>query len=144
MPASRLFGLLTAILVLAIVVPYAAVRSLHQHRLAAANAALDAMGPAVGRALPGVPVVDVLLGPGRVPKSTDPRWLAGATYPLQSAVPRAQVTADPWGNAYVVNRGAAGTAAVWLLSAGPDGTLQTSFDGSTTAPLGDDLGRRLR
>ena len=103
------------------------------------------MAPAVSSALSGVPDANVLLGPGRVPKGSDPRWLQG-TYLLQTALRQLQVNADPWGNAYVVNRGAAdlSTSTIWVLSAGPDGTLQTPFDGSSASPLGDDLGRRVR
>ncbi len=54
---------------------------------------------------------------------------------------------DPWGHAYVVSvagmRGDAGVRG-WILSAGPDGVLQTD-DGDDAIPAGsDDVGWRLR
>ena len=144
MSTGRLLAALTAIAFLAIVVPFAAVRSLHERRLSRVSAELDALAPAASRALTSAPAVNVLLGPGRVPMSADPRWLDGPSYPLQNALEPALVTPDPWGNGYVVNLRAGAKAAVWLLSAGPDGTLQTPFDGSSSSTLGDDVGRRLR
>ncbi|MCX6545355.1 MAG: prepilin-type N-terminal cleavage/methylation domain-containing protein [Acidobacteria bacterium] len=66
--------------------------------------------------------------------------------------------ADPWGNRYVVNielldtsasattRNGGVKAAVWVLSAGPNGVIETAFAQSIlTATLGgDDLGARLQ
>lgn len=53
------------------------------------------------------------------------------------------ITTDPWGNAYVVNAVYFGTQnPVWILSAGPDGRLDTSRDSQTLA--GDDIGIRLQ
>ncbi|ANM31215.1 hypothetical protein ABI59_19000 [Acidobacteria bacterium Mor1] len=54
---------------------------------------------------------------------------------------------DPWGNAYVISvaglRGEAGSNG-WILSAGPDGRLDTD-DGDASIPAdSDDLGVRLR
>ncbi|MEW5983918.1 MAG: prepilin-type N-terminal cleavage/methylation domain-containing protein [Acidobacteriota bacterium] len=65
---------------------------------------------------------------------------------------------DPWGRRYVVNIGlidtspgtvtAAGTVkgAVWVLSAGPNGTVETPYTQSVlTAQLyGDDIGQRIQ
>lgn len=51
----------------------------------------------------------------------------------------AHASEDPWGNAYIMNPGnfaAGGT--VWLLSAGPDGTVDTPLSAATLA--GDDVG----
>ncbi len=50
-------------------------------------------------------------------------------------------TADPFGNNYVINIGGVtgnGTGKGWILSAGKDGTLQTSKTASTLS--GDDIG----
>lgn len=143
MSARRLLAALVLIGILAFAVPYAAVRSLHHHRLALAGTELDRLTAEVNRTLASAPAVNVLLGPGRVPKAGDTRWHAGPTYPLESILRGVSITADPWGNGYVVNYGA-NRSAVWLLSAGPNGTLETPFDGSATAPLGDDIGRHLR
>lgn len=62
---------------------------------------------------------------------------------------------DPWGNRYAVNIGnfvsaSANSNAVWVLSAGPDGIVQTPVNpavpaaGTTLAALGDDIVYRIR
>jgi prepilin-type N-terminal cleavage/methylation domain-containing protein len=48
--------------------------------------------------------------------------------------------ADPWGKPYVINVAAAGTT--WVLSAGPNGKVQTAVTG--TVVNGDDIGFRVR
>jgi prepilin-type N-terminal cleavage/methylation domain-containing protein len=70
-----------------------------------------------------------------------------------------EIAADPWGNRYVVNiamidlsPGAATASgqtkmAVWVLSAGPNGTIETPFASSifsATQPVGDDIGNRIQ
>jgi prepilin-type N-terminal cleavage/methylation domain-containing protein len=70
-----------------------------------------------------------------------------------------QLGADPWGNRYAVNVAlvdlspGAATAngqpkmAVWVLSAGPNGILETPFAASiltAVAPGGDDIGTRIQ
>jgi len=69
-----------------------------------------------------------------------------------------EINADPWGNRYVVNielidTTAAATglngrvkAAVWVLSAGPNGTIETLYNQSIliAALGGDDIGIRLQ
>jgi len=54
------------------------------------------------------------------------------------------VTADPWGRAYVLNAAdlLAPTGPVWIISAGPDGTLDTPTNADILG--GDDIGMRLR
>jgi prepilin-type N-terminal cleavage/methylation domain-containing protein len=70
--------------------------------------------------------------------------------PYQTSFP-----ADPWGNRYAVNIGNATSTstnsnAVWVLSAGPDGRIQTSFNpaqpavGTTLTASGDDIVYRLK
>jgi prepilin-type N-terminal cleavage/methylation domain-containing protein len=70
--------------------------------------------------------------------------------PYQTSFP-----ADPWGNRYAINIGnmtsvAASSNAVWVLSAGPDGRIQTPFNpatpavGTTLATSGDDIVYRLK
>ncbi|TAN38686.1 MAG: prepilin-type N-terminal cleavage/methylation domain-containing protein [Nitrospirae bacterium] len=57
------------------------------------------------------------------------------------------VTADPWGNAYMINAVdflsvANPPATVWLISAGPNGVLDTAA--TVSALNGDDIGIRLQ
>jgi prepilin-type N-terminal cleavage/methylation domain-containing protein len=65
--------------------------------------------------------------------------------PYQPTLP-----ADPWGNRYAVNIGnTAGANAVWVLSAGPDGIVQTAFNQAIPAngvltTTGDDIGYRMK
>ncbi len=56
----------------------------------------------------------------------------------------ATVSMDPWGHSYITNGDSmllAGTA-IWILSAGPDGIVNTSANAN--AVVGDDIGMRLR
>jgi prepilin-type N-terminal cleavage/methylation domain-containing protein len=70
---------------------------------------------------------------------------------------QADFPADPWGNRYAVNIGnsinntnTALSYAVWVLSAGPNGTVETAYNpnvpaaGSTLTPGGDDIVYRLK
>ncbi len=66
------------------------------------------------------------------------------------------VGADPWNNRYMVNVGAAdpsrepqatgGDNAVWVISAGPNGIIETPFvqPGTSAKLSGDDVGSRVR
>lgn len=59
-----------------------------------------------------------------------------------------QLPLDPWGRPYVVNAAnlTANNIPVWVLSAGPNGVLNTNVGAaaSPTTPQGDDVGFRLR
>lgn len=69
-----------------------------------------------------------------------------------------ELGSDPWGNRYLVNIGLIDTSAsiqtaagrvkagVWVLSAGPNGTIETQFSqGALSAVLGgDDIGQRIQ
>lgn len=56
----------------------------------------------------------------------------------------AVVSADPWGYNYVVNAKEFNTAnaPVWILSAGPNGIIDTNI--ASTTVVGDDVGLRLK
>ncbi|HTP05822.1 MAG TPA: type II secretion system protein GspG [Nitrospirota bacterium] len=59
----------------------------------------------------------------------------------------AAVNADPWGNAYITNADAFVSGAnpkpqVWILSAGPDGIVQTKVTDMVAS--GDDVGLRIQ
>jgi general secretion pathway protein G len=66
------------------------------------------------------------------PASGDLQWRGPY---VGSALP-----ADPWGRPYMVNVAAAGP--IWVLSAGPNGKVQTLVTG--TVVIGDDIGFRVR
>lgn len=63
----------------------------------------------------------------------------------------ASVPVDPWGNAYLVNIGkgdpaAAPRKAVWVISAGPNGTFETNSDAASASLVtaaGDDIIARI-
>lgn len=78
-------------------------------------------------------------GPGYI-ATGDTKW-AG---PYATTLP-----ADPWGRPYVINAANFTTATtpptpVWVLSAGPNGLIDTPIAPTTTAPGGDDIGFRVR
>lgn len=55
------------------------------------------------------------------------------------------VEADPWGNAYITNAknfDANPAVPVWIISAGPDGKLDTPANSET--PVNDDIGIRIK
>lgn len=55
---------------------------------------------------------------------------------------------DPWGNKYIVNAANfLGNNPVWVISAGPNGTLETSVNSQTLndiVPGGDDIGVKIK
>jgi hypothetical protein len=54
-----------------------------------------------------------------------------------------QLAPDPWGNGYAVNLAAGFSsepAVLWVLSAGPNGIIETPFLSETTTTAGDDIG----
>src|SRR5688572_28446351 len=96
---------LCGIALLALVLPYAAVRALHERRLDAADRQLEAIATALGTALGGGPAVipdtaHVLAGPGPRPIVDDDRWTTASAFPLARLAP--EVGPDPWRNAYLV------------------------------------------
>lgn len=93
--------------------------------------------------------VEVLCGTGRVPAaSTDEaqRWLTGVRASPVLVLGQDAPT-DPWGRCYLVNAAniARADGAVWVLSAGPNGMIDTPFVTSVEQPLaGDDIGALVR
>jgi len=109
------------------------------------------------------PGVTLLVGSGNMPANyaamgfddaskvnlSEPLSLnSGACYTNWKGPYMATVTADPWGNAYIINADAlSGTGAVWILSAGPNGSaaaggVETSAVATVVA--GDDIGIRIQ
>ncbi|MEX1127784.1 MAG: hypothetical protein WEB50_04380 [Vicinamibacterales bacterium] len=139
--------LLAALMVLALLAaaPFAAVRTLHGRRLAAADAALEALAAHLrGATLLSPSGPAILTGPGALPRANDAAWLTATSAPLTAVAP--PVDEDPWANAYVVNTGVGAGQAIWILSAGPNGIIETPFEQPSQSAVlaGDDRGVRLR
>ena len=127
-------GVVAVILLLAIGLPYWGVSTLHARRLDRADLELSQLASRLSTVRHGRSG-DVLLGPGDRPRSDDSRWNAAPTSPL--AAEGVTVRPDPWGNAYVVLVGLDGRP-TRVLSAGPDGLLETPPTPDSSASVGDD------
>lgn len=125
----------------------------------------------------GTPDFELLRGPGNPPldhSTADQKWLAtskigalndhlvknapGGTKYLATGRNSwkgpyvEQLTDDPWGNQYLVNikgadPGNAEAKVIWVLSAGPNGKIETSWDvlaDSGPTPGGDDIVVRVK
>lgn len=123
----------------------------------------------------GEPDIELLWGPGNNPGDTTAKWLAttkvgeledhlvrntpgSAPYPTGGHYFKwrgpysGKVTEDPWGNRYLVNiKNAApadpATKVVWVLSAGPNGKIETEPNASANSvstPGGDDIAVRIK
>lgn len=87
---------------------------------------------------------DVACGSGNMPLARLPGAQGWVTAPRAAWVQADRE--DPWGNCYAVNLAATNRpdAAVWALSAGPDGIIDTPFLEAVETPAGDDVGIRVR
>jgi hypothetical protein len=134
------------IILLLVLLPFGAVRTLHARRLAAADAELLRISDALRSTSAGMSeMISVLSGPGQAPQAKDAAWTTSTVSPLVAHAPFA--TPDPWGNAYMVNVGAHATlGVVWALSAGPDGIIETPFvqPAGSASVAGDDRAARVR
>ena len=144
----RVVALLGIVFVLAFVLPYGAVTTLHNKRLLAADEGTRAIAERLKTIIAeGIPAgTEVLAGPGDRPVVNDERWNSATSVPLARVLPGFDVAArpDPWGNAYLVNIAALKSAGpVWVLSAGPDGIVQTPFL-SRNGVLADDRAALIR
>jgi hypothetical protein len=156
--ACTLPQLLVAVIVLlalAFVVPACLAIRLQHGRLMRAERDVRAIAEAFDRSksdrtdlVRRAQTFDVLVGPGTVPRADDAvalRWRNGRTDTLAAPTP------DPWGHRYGINIGALSdshddAAAVWVLSAGPDGIIETPFleRGREARLRGDDIGVSIR
>lgn len=93
---------------------------------------------------------DVLCGPGRVPTVASPgaqHWLLAPRMGSGGIFgDRRSLSPDPWGNCYLVNLAAidASGMRLWVLSAGPNGIIETPFFTKSESPVGDDVAMRIR
>lgn len=89
----------------------------------------------------------VLCGPGRVPRALSSETHGWVTAPRLAvdglAIDGRAVTPDPWGNCYLVDLAAPGTA-MRVISAGPDGIVETPFVATTDLAVGNDVSITLR
>jgi hypothetical protein len=131
LPIASVAVTLAAIALLALVVPYLLVSSLHQRRLDRADSELQALGASL-RSVPSTSPVLFLAGRGDPPAFVDQAWAAVSPSPLSRVT--TDPGPDPWGNSYLVVVPAGRPTVV--ISAGPDGILQTRF--SSDVPAGDD------
>ena len=156
----RLLQALAAILVLAVVAPPGLATMVNRSRIDRAQAEVRRLADALQDAgLPGGArgrqADDLLGGPGNTPKTPDTRqWVEGRVGSLGDYVSQ-QVRSDPRGNRYLVNAGAlqtseaeeasTGLRALWVLSAGPNGLVETPFSAPAVSAVvgGDDIGARI-
>ena len=172
--SRQLLVSLTVILLLAIVVPALIATSVARMRIGRAETDVRRIAGILKHSRPeasmsnGKARVDVLAGMGNVPILPANSPWAGRSEDLAhlrdenggaAAADRQGLegTTDPWGNRYMVNVGAlsglphsdaaAGVGrAVWVLSAGPNGIVETPFDqpADRAKLAGDDIGFRVR
>lgn len=145
MSGPRVIAALVAIVLATAIVPPGAAWAVNRYRLA--QAAADVAG--IAEQLRSVPDATraslqpegILHGPGRMPVTETPSASGWTTAPRGNlpAAPGAKdaVLADPWGNCYLSN-------ATWVLSAGPNGIVDTPFVSTAPGPSGDDVAARVR
>ena len=154
MTGQRVLATGGLILLATAVVPPLGAFAVNRARVRTAAAAVRTVAQALRgdepRLLEMARCADVLCGPGRMPLARLPNAQGWVTAPRAGwgttrAGPGA-LSPDPWGNCYVVNLAAANSSsmAVRALSAGPDGIIETPFDASSDAPVGDDVRMRIR
>ena len=123
------------------------------------NAATDYGGLYTGTVLPAGTIIGAATGwtpPAAATWSSLDTHLVsnGHTYPLAGdtkwAGPYATtLPVDPWGRPYVINAANFTSVVVppipvWVLSAGPNGVIETNIAAATTVTGGDDIGFRVR
>lgn len=134
MSVKALVSALSAIVVLALVVPPAAATWVHHRRIARASSEAGAIADRLRACAAGpLPAALVATGPGNLPV------LPAGRGSIQNISVRGEVCGlalvpDPWGNSYLLGPG-------WVLSAGPNGILETPLPPVGGSVGGDDVGR---
>ena len=154
MTGRRVIASLGLILLATAVLPPAAAWGVNGSRVRIASAEVGTLAEILRHVAPelrdAARRADVLCGPGRVPFSQTPaaeRWVTATRAALAPVVgARRVLSADPWGNCYVVNLAAVDAlgAVVWVLSAGPNGVIDTPFVDLPESQAGDDVRIRIR
>jgi hypothetical protein len=158
MTGTRVLATVGFILLATAVLPPAAAWGVNRSRVRAASTEVASIAETLRRAEPTLRDVvhgaEVLCGPGRAPIANTPAAAQWLTAPRAALAPlaivagdRRTLAADPWGNCYIVNLAAitaGGPATLWILSAGPNGIIDTPFVSESATPAGDDVGIRTR
>ena len=157
---ATLLGALLAILVLAFVVPPGMATLVNGSRVDRAQERVRVLAQEVRvtASAPGSDIqqaADVLGGPGRTPEAPGASaWIEAQLGTLERYVSEG-LSPDPWGNRYLVNIGllkepapvgSGDASAVWVLSAGPNGNVETAYrlPARSASVGGDDVGARVR
>jgi len=142
MTGKQVVAAVVAVLLATAVLPPAAAWAVNRRRVARAEAEVAALARRFELHRAKVPrareIASVLCGPGRVPVAEDAStsvWTRAPRANLLMALPGETLSGDPWGNCYLVN-----VTSGLVLSAGPDGTINTDFAAATAS--GDDVGAR--
>jgi type II secretory pathway pseudopilin PulG len=160
---------LSCIFVLTMVVPPGLATLVNRARIDRAQRQVAALAAQLGRALEpqgadaALGSAALLGGQGNMPAVPDDSgWATGRVAALDTYM-SSTTSADPWGNRYLVNigvalsrataekpsvpgeRGSEMPTAMWVLSAGPNGIIETPFNAlASSASLGgDDIGARI-
>lgn len=154
MSGRRVLATLGLIVLATAVLPPMAAFAVNRSRVRLATTEVQTLAQALGGAEPALLEVargaDVLCGAGRMPSARLPdaqRWVTAARAGWGGGADRRGLPPpDPWGNCYVANLAAlnAPGMVVWVLSAGPDGIIDTPFVGPSALPAGDDVRMRIR
>ncbi len=144
MSGGQLAIVLVLIALATAVIPPLGAWSLNRWRVERAAADVEAIAQFLRarRAPVGPADGGVVCGDGRLPKAAPggEAWLRRPTS-LQDAFGPSRPR-DPWGRCYVANIGAPPDEPVLLVSAGPNGLIDTPLGAG--APHGDDVGTRVR
>ncbi len=150
MTSRRLLGALTFIVLATVVLPPATawsvtVSRIHRAQTMAATLAEQLHTPGAGAALARLAATaSVLCGDGHMPSGApdgEVRWLTESRASLSLATGE-PVLPDPWGNCYVLSTR---SDEVWVLSAGPNGIVETAWPATGRIVIGgDDIGARAR
>ncbi len=154
MSGRRVLATLGLILLATAVVPPLGAYAVNRSRVQAATRVVTDLAEGLradpSRLIERARSADVACGSGNMPLARLPGaqgWVTAprATWVRADRDPTSPAE-DPWGNCYAVNLAAANRpgAAVWALSAGPDGIIDTPFLEAVVAPAGDDVGIRVR
>jgi succinoglycan biosynthesis protein ExoA len=149
---TQLLAALALLPVFAVVLPWSIAVRVHARRIARAGAEVRTIAGLAGtleKAIGVDPGIEtVLVGPGRDPEiRPDTGWQRVRTVIMSTAGPQAfPAGADPWGNHYfvylpaVTGRDTRAGAVGWILSAGPNGVVETPVrQPEPAAAAGDDI-----